>query len=247
MRRLTLFLVALVFAAMAAPAVTSAQDQSQPSSGDSAAPPSALTAPSRAEAAGIAPAVTERASDDAQAAAAAINKKSGDVADARDADDSAPPSSSLPKVLGGQGQNPSNASTPTKKTLSQKMTAAVTKINPERVMRDREYREAAVLFPGFCKDWEQKLRDREVNNLQHIIWRLENGFETALYTGYSTVESCEAHQSTDGYSIGKLTYEEYHYLIKAKSIYEAKTTKATPVEDMHTTEIFRWDKGKWFY
>ncbi|HKN00156.1 MAG TPA: hypothetical protein VJX23_06535 [Candidatus Binataceae bacterium] len=247
MRKFSPFLAAMLVA-MAAPAVARAQNQSQPLSGDGAAPPAASTAPSRAASAGIAPAVAQRASDAAKAAAAAINNKSSDTADAAaDADEAAPPPSALPKALGGQGQNPSEVSTPTEKMQRQKMKAALSRINPERMMRDREYREASVLFPGFCKDWEQKLRDREVNNLQHIIWRLENGFETALYTGYSTVESCESHQSTDGYSIGKITYEEYHYLVKAKTVDEAKTTKATPVDDTHTTEIFRWDRGKWFY
>lgn len=131
--------------------------------------------------------------------------------------------------------------------LRQKVKDVLTKLSPERARLDHDYQQAAALFPSFCKDWERKLRDRETNNVAHLIWKLENGFETALYTGYGPVESCEAHQSDQGFSIGKLTYEEFHYLIKGKTMDEAAHSKATPVDDTHTTEIFRWEKGKWFY
>jgi len=131
--------------------------------------------------------------------------------------------------------------------LQQRTKDVLATLSPERRRLDHEYQEAAALFPSFCKDWEQKLRDRETNNLEHIMWKLENGFETALYTGYSQLESCETHQSPQGFSIGKLSYEEFHYLIKEKTLDEAKHAKGTKVDDTHTTEIFRWDKGKWFY
>jgi hypothetical protein len=131
--------------------------------------------------------------------------------------------------------------------LHKKLNAVLTKLTPERVRLNKEYAKAAAIFPAFCKDWEQKLHDREANNLSHLLWKVENGFETALYTGYSRVESCEAHQSPQGFSIGKLTYEEYKFRIQGKTPDEAKHTKATAVDDTHTTEIFRWDKGKWFY
>ena len=131
--------------------------------------------------------------------------------------------------------------------LQQQTKDVLTTLSPERRRMDREYQQAAALFPGFCKDWEQKLRDREANNIEHLELKLENGFETALYIGYSSVESCETHQSPQGFSIGKLSYEEFHYLIKEKTLDEAKHSKGTKVDDTHTTEIFRWDKGKWFY
>ena len=131
--------------------------------------------------------------------------------------------------------------------LQQQTKDVLTTLSPERRRMDREYQQAAALFPGFCKDWEQKLRDREANNIEHLELKLENGFETALYTGYSQIESCETHQSPQGFSIGKLSYEEFRYLIKEKTLDEAKHAKGTKVDDTHTTEIFRWDKGKWFY
>ncbi len=132
-------------------------------------------------------------------------------------------------------------------TLHAKLNDVLKKLTPERQRLNKEYEEAAALFPSFCQDWDRKLHDREVNNLAHLIWKFENGLETALYTGYSHIESCETHQSPQGFSIGKITYEEYRYKISGKTEEEAKHTHATPVDDTHTTEIFRWEKGKWFY
>jgi hypothetical protein len=144
-------------------------------------------------------------------------------------------------------QKPSDLKALHDPALQQQTKDVLTTLSPERRRLDREFQQAAALFPSFCKDWEQKLRDRETNNIEHLELKLENGFETALYTGYSQVESCEAHQSPQGFSIGKLSYEEFHYLIKEKTLDEAKHAKGSKVDDTHTTEIFRWDKGKWFY
>ncbi len=195
--------------------------------------------------AAIAPDVTQRADHAASIAASA-------AADSTPASPHGASSTAanlqLPSALGGPSANPSPvaAATPAKKSLKEQAKALVKSLNPARLMMDRQYAKASAAFPAFCKTWEQKLKDREKNNLAHIAWRFDNGFQTALYTGYSTVESCESHQSATGFSIGKLSYEEFHYLIKAKTVDEAKTTKATPVDDTHTTEIFRWDKGAWF-
>jgi hypothetical protein len=195
--------------------------------------------------AAIAPDVTQRANHAASVAASAAADST--LASPQSAS-SAAAEDHLPAALGGPAANPSPvaAAAPAKKTIKEQVKAVVKSLNPARLMMDRQYAKASAAFPAFCKNWEQKLKDREKNNLAHIAWRFDNGFETALYTGYSTVESCEAHQSAQGFSIGKLSYEEFHYLIKAKTVDEAKTTKATPVDDTHTTEIFRWDKGAWF-
>jgi hypothetical protein len=144
-------------------------------------------------------------------------------------------------------QKPSDLKSLHDPALQQQTKDVLTTLSPERRRLDREFQQASALFPAFCKDWEQKLRDREANNIEHLELKLENGFETALYTGYSPVESCESHQSPQGFSIGKLSYEEFHYLIKEKTLDEAKHAKGNKVDDTHTTEIFRWDKGKWFY
>ena len=134
-----------------------------------------------------------------------------------------------------------------KKTIGQKVKAIVAKYAPERVKRDLEFKKAAALFPGFCRHWEQDLREREMNNLAKLRFMLKDGFETATYTAYGKVAACESHQSRDGYSIGKITYEEFVYYLTGKSEDEAKHAAPRAISDTHTTEIFRWDNGKWFY
>ena len=168
------------------------------------------------------------------------------LARAQDQSIASNPSASASSVATPE-QKPSDLKALNDPALQQKTKDVLTTLSPERRRLDSEYQQAAAVFPSFCKDWEQKLRDREANNIEHLMWKLENGFETALYIGYSSVESCETHQSPQGFSIGKLSYEEFHYLIKEKTLDEAKHSKGTKVDDTHTTEIFRWEKGKWFY
>ena len=125
--------------------------------------------------------------------------------------------------------------------------AALAKANPLRLLRDKEYKTASAEFPGFCKDWERKLHDRETNNLGHLTWQEKDGYETATYTGYGPVQKCECHQSSDGYSIGKVTYDEFQYYLVGKTTDEAKHAKPKVTDSTATTELFRWDKNKWFY
>jgi len=139
------------------------------------------------------------------------------------------------------------ASPAAKKSIGKKVKAALQKVNPLRLLRDREFKKASVLFPAFCKDWERKLRDREVNNQNHIAWQLKDGWATGIYTGYSPVQQCECHQSSDGYSIGKVKYDEFRYYIVGKTTDEAKHAKPRVTDSTATTELFRWDKEKWFY
>jgi uncharacterized protein YeaO (DUF488 family) len=134
-----------------------------------------------------------------------------------------------------------------KKTLGQKVEALVTKITPDRLKRDIEFRKASAQFPEFCRHWEQDLHDRETNNLSKLNFSQRDGFETATYTAYGKITVCESHQSKDGYSIGKITYEEYTDYISGKSEDEARQAAPKTINDLRTTEIFRWDKGKWFY
>ena len=133
------------------------------------------------------------------------------------------------------------------KSLGQKVKSLVAKLTPDRIKRDIEFRKASALFPDFCKHWEQDLRDRETNNLSNLKFVPKQGYETATYTGYGKVAACESHQSKDGYSIGKITYEEFEYYIAGKSQDDARHSERKTVGDTHTTEIFRWDNGKWFY
>ncbi|MGA7873643.1 MAG: hypothetical protein WCA22_22380 [Candidatus Binatus sp.] len=134
-----------------------------------------------------------------------------------------------------------------KKTLGQKVSALVAKLTPDRIKRDLEFKKASALFPDFCRHWEQDLREREANNRSKLQFSLKDGFETATYTAYGKIAGCESHQSKDGYSIGKITYEEFVYYIVGKSEDEARQATPKTISDTRTTEIFRWDNGKWFY
>ena len=134
-----------------------------------------------------------------------------------------------------------------KKTLRQKVGTLIAKLTPDRIKRDIEFRKASALFPDFCKHWQQDLHDREVNNLSKLQFVEKEGFQTATYTGYGKIGECESHQSRDGYSIGRISYEEFVYYIAGKSEDDARHAPPKTVSDTHTTEIFRWDNGKWFY
>jgi hypothetical protein len=134
-----------------------------------------------------------------------------------------------------------------KKTLGQEVKALVAKYTPDRLKRDLEFKKAAALFPDFCRHWEQDLHERETNNLSKLKFNLKDGFKTATYTAYGKVAACESHQSRDGYSIGKLSYEEFIYYVAGKSEDEARHASPRAISEIRTTEIFRWDNGKWFY
>ena len=152
----------------------------------------------------------------------------------------------VPKAQ-SQGASASDTATIPKKSLGQRVKSMVERLTPERIKRNREFKMAAATFPSFCKHWEQNLRDREVNNLNKLNFSEKEGFETATYTGYGKISGCESHQSKDGYSIGKLSYEEFVYYVVGKTKEEARSATRKTISDLHTTEIFRWENNKWFY
>jgi hypothetical protein len=133
------------------------------------------------------------------------------------------------------------------KTLRQRVKSMVEKLTPERIKRNREFTKASATFPDFCRHWEQNLRDRERNNVAKLNFSEKDGYETASYTGYGRINGCEAHQSKDGYSIGKLSYEEFVYYVVGRTKEEARSAVPKTINDLHTTEIFRWENNKWFY
>lgn len=109
------------------------------------------------------------------------------------------------------------------------------------------YDHAASLFPPFCQKWQRLLHEREINNLEHLTWRLTQGYQTATYTGYGHVESCQTKESVEGIPIGKITYDELSYYLAGKTVEEARRSSPKLIHQVHTLEIFSWDKNKWFY
>jgi hypothetical protein len=125
--------------------------------------------------------------------------------------------------------------------------AEVKALVPMTLRERRVYERASSEFPAFCRDWERKLRDREVNNLANIAWRERDGYETATYVGYSPIEQCQCHESRQGIPIGDVTYEEIQYYLVGKTIDEAKHAKPKSIGQTKTLEIFSWERNKWFY
>jgi hypothetical protein len=111
----------------------------------------------------------------------------------------------------------------------------------------RRYEHAAASFDAFCSDWERLLHDREVNNLEHLNWHQQGGYETATYTGYGKIEGCECKASKEGLPIGKIRYEEISYYLIGKTIEDAKHAVPKMTGKIETLEIFSWEKNKWFY
>jgi len=69
----------------------------------------------------------------------------------------------------------SDTSSTANKTLRQRVKSMVEKLTPERIKRNREFRQAAATFPDFCKHWEQNLRDRERNNVAKLNFSQKDG------------------------------------------------------------------------
>jgi hypothetical protein len=128
-----------------------------------------------------------------------------------------------------------------------KIDAALDRLSPARLVRNPRLRRASAHFPAFCRDWERKLVQRTENNLQHIVWKLEHGYETGTYVSYSRIRSCTCKAGTRGVPIGELTYQEVNYQLAGKTIDEARHSKPRPVGITNTTEIFRWGGNKWVY
>lgn len=161
------------------------------------------------------------------------------------------PSSNAPAIqqasLGpDEATQSSSSSSANHPTLREKIKTIVDRI-PGRLEMDRQFKVASALFPSFCDHWQQNLRDRETNNRNHLNFVEKDGYETATYTGYGKIEECESHQSKMGFSIGRITYEEFEYYIVGKTQDDAEHAAPKPVSDTHTTELFRWDNNKWFY
>jgi hypothetical protein len=141
---------------------------------------------------------------------------------------------------------PEGISRKQEKVLRREARALSKKLVSEREKRDLEFKKASEKFPEFCKHWEQNLRDRERDNRVKLVFTEKDGLHTATYVGYGEVKTCEAHQSKDGFSIGKISYEEFTYNLSGKSREEAAASEKTTVSDVHTTEIFRWENNEWF-
>ncbi len=123
--------------------------------------------------------------------------------------------------------------------------AALKSFNTPPRSGDMVFDRASELFPAFCKDWERRLHDRELNNLENITWKDQNGWKTGTYLAYSPVKTCTCKRSTGGVPIGELTYQETEEYLAGRTVEEARHAQPKAVGITNTTEIFRWDRTKW--
>jgi hypothetical protein len=122
---------------------------------------------------------------------------------------------------------------------------ALKSVNTSPRTGDGNFDLASDLFPAFCKDWQRRLHDRELNNLENITWKDENGWKTGTYVSYSPVKTCNCKRSTGGVPIGELTYQETELYLAGHTVEEARHAQPKSVGITNTTEIFRWDRTKW--
>ena len=159
------------------------------------------------------------------------------------------------------GWSPTSRSTKTAKSPDEKVPGAIpdpinvqSKVKttaeqapPLNAFERREYEHAAESFRSFCRDWEHKLRDRQLNNLTNIAWEERAGYETATYSTYGKIETCECKMSRQLIPIGKLTYKEMNYYLVGRTIDEAKRAKPKLIGTTNTVELFTWKNGRWSY
>lgn len=129
--------------------------------------------------------------------------------------------------------------------------AAALKTLTERLARltsaqRRKWDQAQAALPAFCRDWDRMLHEREMNNLSHLEWHQQQGFQTATYTGYGKVQGCEAKESEEGVPLCKVTYQEMSYYLAGKSVDEARAHPKL-LGTTNTLEIFSFEKDRWFY
>jgi hypothetical protein len=158
----------------------------------------------------------------------------------------AQPGTGQPPAASNSSPAPAPLSSQEEKKLRREARSQEKKVVSEREKLDREFKKASEKFPEFCKHWEQNLRDRERDNRLKLVFTEKDGVHTATYVGYGEVTTCESHQSKDGFSIGKISYEEFTYNLSGKTHEEAVAAEKTTISDVHTTEIFRWENNEWF-
>lgn len=122
---------------------------------------------------------------------------------------------------------------------------ALKDFHPPMRTGDDAFDRASESFPAFCKDWERRLHDRELNNEESVSWKDKDGYKTGTYLAYSPIKTCNCKRSTGGVPIGELTYQETEYYLAGRTVEEARHAQPKTVGVTNTTEIFRWDRTKW--
>jgi hypothetical protein len=183
----------------------------------------------------------------------ALSTVTKDPAQTNIAQPAAAAANNAPDKLGSGNQSPAGA-TPSSESQLQKVGSEIktevktVAIRLARLTIDqrRKWELAQAALPGFCKDWDRMLHDRELNNRSHLEWRQQQGYTVATFIGYGRVEACEAKETDEGVPIGKVTYQELTYYLAGMSIPDAEAHPKL-LGATNTLEIFSWEKDRWFY
>lgn len=102
-------------------------------------------------------------------------------------------------------------------------------------------------FQIFCNEWGDKLRAREINNVEGIKWDTGQNWVQGTYVGYSKPLSCAVEPDSGTVPVGKIIYHEFVYEKRGASVNAAKGEPGQAIETTEVTEIFRYANGKWVY
>jgi hypothetical protein len=109
-----------------------------------------------------------------------------------------------------------------------------------------EYERAARALPEFCRQWNSKLREREKDRSELIEWHNREGWKTASYRGYGPIQSCTC-KLRDGVPVAEITYKTIEYYLAGHTVEQARQAHPIVAGSTNTTEIIRWNDGKWDY
>jgi len=102
-------------------------------------------------------------------------------------------------------------------------------------------------FDRFCREWREKLRQREQSNRSSVAWKPVGGEIEGRYLGYGEITDCRVKLSSSRAPVGILSYEELTYRLAGGSREEAERSAAEVVSRTEVTEIFRYSRGRWQY
>ncbi len=102
-------------------------------------------------------------------------------------------------------------------------------------------------FRTFCREWMEKLADRERRNEGLIEWQAGENFVLGSYVGYTRDHTCIVDAAQSNAPVGKISYLEIKYEKRGATQGDAQIDRPHPVETTEVTEFFRYGDGNWIY
>lgn len=102
-------------------------------------------------------------------------------------------------------------------------------------------------FRTFCREWMDKLAERERRNEGLIEWQAGENFVLGSYVGYTRDHTCIVDSAQSNAPVGKISYLEIKYEKRGATQGDAQIDRPHPVETTEVTEFFRYGDGNWIY